>query len=61
MKLKRKQKSVHCKKCGRPGHNSRTCTPSSDVIEIHPSDYPCSLDSIVIERASSIIMWKNYM
>ncbi|KAH0712686.1 hypothetical protein KY289_008645 [Solanum tuberosum] len=53
MKLKRKQKSVHCKKCGRPGHNSRTCTPSSDAVEIHPSDHPCSLDSIMIERASS--------
>ncbi|KAH0745849.1 hypothetical protein KY285_007506 [Solanum tuberosum] len=47
MKLKRKQKSVHC------GHNSRTCTPSSDAVEIHPSDHRCSLDSIMIERASS--------
>ncbi|KAH0771153.1 hypothetical protein KY290_015134 [Solanum tuberosum] len=37
----------------KPGHNSRTCTPSSDAVEIHPSDHPCSLDSIMIERASS--------
>lgn len=40
MKLKQKQKSLDCKKCGRPGHNSRSCsTFSSNDIEIHPSDY----------------------
>ncbi|KAH0732222.1 hypothetical protein KY289_003410 [Solanum tuberosum] len=53
MKLKRKQKSVDCRKCGKPGHNSRTCSFSSDDIEIHSSDYLCSLDSIMVEEASS--------
>ncbi|XP_049365842.1 uncharacterized protein LOC125830706 [Solanum verrucosum] len=53
MKLKRKQKSVDCRKCGKPGHNSRTCSFSSDDIEIHPSNYLCSLDSIMVEEASS--------
>ncbi|KAK6793745.1 hypothetical protein RDI58_007198 [Solanum bulbocastanum] len=53
MKLKRKEKSVDCRKCGKPGHNSRTCSFSSDDIEIHPSDYLCSLDSIMVKEASS--------
>ncbi|KAH0727461.1 hypothetical protein KY290_004313 [Solanum tuberosum] len=53
MKLKRKQKSVDCRKCGKPGHNSRTCSFSSDDIEIHSSDYLCSLDSFMVEEASS--------
>ncbi|KAH0706531.1 hypothetical protein KY289_011607 [Solanum tuberosum] len=53
MKLKRKQKSVDCRKCGKPSHNSRTCSFSSDDIEIHPLDYLCSLDSIMVEEASS--------
>ncbi|XP_015167368.1 uncharacterized protein [Solanum tuberosum] len=53
MKLKRKQKSVDCRKCGKPGHNSKTCSFSSDDIEIHLSDFLCSLDSIMVEEASS--------
>lgn len=53
MKLKRKQKSIGCNKCGRSSHSRKTCTLSSDVVEIHPSDYPCSLDSIIIEEISS--------
>ncbi|KAK6793634.1 hypothetical protein RDI58_007087 [Solanum bulbocastanum] len=61
MKLKRKQKSVDCRKCGKPSHNSRTCSFSSDDIEIHLSDYLCSLDSIMVEEASSCQKLKSYL
>lgn len=53
MKLKWKQKSVDCRKRGKLGHNSRTCSFSSDGIEIQLSDYLRDLDSIMIEEASS--------